>query len=60
MVAIRVNIKIPIMLPIRVAHVELVELDMVNFDVLLGMCWLHDCFAFIYCTTRIIKFKLPN
>ena len=35
-------------------------LDMVNFDVILGMDWLHDYFASIYCRTRIIKSNFPN
>ena len=49
----------PIMLPNSVTHVELV-LDMVNFDIILGMDWLHDLFAFIDCRTRIVKFNFPN
>ena len=39
----------PIMLPNRVTYVELVELDMFDFYVILGMDWLHACFAFIDC-----------
>ena len=50
----------PIMLPNRVTHVELVELDMADFDVILGMDWLHDCFASIDCRTRIVKFNFQN
>ena len=45
----------PIMLPNRVTHVELVEPDMADFDVILGLDWLHDCFASIDCRTRIVK-----
>ena len=37
----------PIMLSNRVTHVELVKLDMVDFDVILGMDFLHNCFASI-------------
>ena len=44
----------------RFTHVELVELNMFNFDVILGMDWLHDCFASIDCGTRIVKFNFPN
>ena len=33
------------MFPNKVIHVELVELDFVDFDVILSMDWLHDCFA---------------
>ena len=35
----------PIMLPNRVSYVDLVELDILDFDILLGMHWLHACFA---------------
>ena len=48
------------MLPNRVTHVELVEVYTFNFDVILGMYWLHDCFASIDCRTRIFKFNFPN
>ena len=49
-----------IMLPSRVIHVELVELDVFDFDAILGMDWLHACFASIYCITRLMKFNFPN
>ena len=47
-------------MPNRVSYVELVELDMVDFDVILGMDWLHACFASIYCRMRVLKFNFPN
>uniref|UniRef100_M1DTJ2 Polyprotein n=1 Tax=Solanum tuberosum TaxID=4113 RepID=M1DTJ2_SOLTU len=36
------------------------ELDMLDFDVIFGMDWLHACFASIDCRTRIVKFQFPN
>ena len=48
------------MLPNRVWYVELVELDMLDFDVILGMDWLHACFASIDYRTRVVKFNFPN
>ncbi|KAK6784443.1 hypothetical protein RDI58_017898 [Solanum bulbocastanum] len=33
----------------RVTHVDHVELDMLDFDVILGMEWLHACYASIDC-----------
>ena len=45
---------------IVLSHVELVELYMVDFDVILGMDWLHACFASIDCRTRVVKFNFPN
>ena len=48
------------MLPNRVSYVELVELDMLNFDVILSMDWLHACFASIDCRTRVVRFNFKN
>ena len=31
--------------------VDLIELDMVDFEVILGMDWLHTCYASIDCRT---------
>ncbi|KAG5587432.1 hypothetical protein H5410_047866 [Solanum commersonii] len=39
---------------------DLVELDMVDFDVILGMDWLHACYASIDCRTRVVRFLIPN
>lgn len=43
----------PISYPNRVTLIELVMLD---FHVILGIDWLHACFASIGCRTRIVKF----
>ncbi|KAH0685720.1 hypothetical protein KY290_017248 [Solanum tuberosum] len=59
-VAKRVYRGCPVALPNRVTLVDLVELDMLDFDVILGMDWLHACFASIDCRTRIVKFQFPN
>ena len=40
--------------------VDLVELDMVDFDVILGMDWLHACYASVNYRTRVVKFQFPN
>ncbi|KAH0644044.1 hypothetical protein KY289_035018 [Solanum tuberosum] len=39
---------------------DLVELDMVDFDVILGMDWLHACYASLDCRTRVVKFQFSN
>uniref|UniRef100_M1E0X7 Gag-pol polyprotein n=1 Tax=Solanum tuberosum TaxID=4113 RepID=M1E0X7_SOLTU len=39
---------------------DLVELDIVHFDVILGMDWLHACYASVDCRTRVVKFQFPN
>lgn len=40
--------------------VNLFELDMVYFDVILGMDWLYSCYASIDCRTSVVKFQFPN
>ena len=59
-VAKRVYRNFTIMLPYRVTHVELVELDMVDFDVIFAIEWLHDCLASIDCRRRFLNSNLPN
>ena len=44
----------------KVAFVDLVELDMIDFDVISGMGFLHACFSCIDCKTRVVKFNFPN
>jgi len=50
-VAKRVYRKCHVSLSHRVTHVNLVQLDMLDFDVILGMDWLHECHAYIDCRT---------
>ena len=33
---------------------------MLDFDIILGMDWLHACFASIGCRTWVVKFQFPN
>ena len=48
------------MFPTIVTHIELVELDMFDFYVIMGMDWLRACFVSIYSRTRVVKFNLQN
>ena len=50
-VAKRVYRNCPMMLPNRVSYVDIVELDMLDFDNILGMDWFHACFSSIGCRT---------
>ncbi|WP_262420523.1 hypothetical protein [Escherichia coli] len=36
--------------------VDLVELDQIDFDVIIGMDWLHACYASVDCRTRVVHF----
>ena len=50
--------------PISINHKNtmayLVELEMVDFDVILGMDCLHADYASIECSTQVFKFQIPN
>ena len=48
----RVFMSCPISLPNRVMWVDLIELDVVDFDVILGMDLLHACFASLIVALR--------
>ena len=59
-VAKKVYRNCPIMLPNRVSYVDLVELDMLDFDIILGMDWLHACFASIDCRKKMVRFNFTK
>lgn len=40
--------------------VYLIELDILDFDVILSMDLLPFCFGSINCRTRVVTFKFPN
>ncbi|XP_059315770.1 uncharacterized protein LOC132066481 [Lycium ferocissimum] len=50
--------------PVRVYHkltiADLHELQMVDFDVIMGMDWLYSCYASVCCRTKTVKFEFPN
>ena len=60
LVAKRMYRNCAIMFPNRVTYVELVELDIHDFDVIFGMDWLHAFFASIYCRIKDVSFNFPN
>ena len=39
---------------------DIVELDMLDFDVILGIDSIHVCYALVYCKTWVVKFQFPN
>ncbi|KAH0661672.1 hypothetical protein KY284_026603 [Solanum tuberosum] len=39
---------------------DLVELEMVDFDVIMGMDWLASCYATVDCQTKIVHFQFPK
>ncbi|XP_070018135.1 uncharacterized protein [Nicotiana sylvestris] len=39
---------------------DLIVLDMINFDMLMGMDWLSSCYAIVDCHAKIVKFEIQN
>ncbi|WMV08352.1 hypothetical protein MTR67_001737 [Solanum verrucosum] len=56
----RIYRKCPASLSQAVTHVDIVELDMLDFNVILGINWLHSCYASIDCRTHAVKYQFPN
>ncbi|XP_070004110.1 uncharacterized protein [Nicotiana sylvestris] len=50
--------------PVKVHHrltaADLVELEMVDFDVIMGMDCLESCYATVGCRTKIVSFEFPG
>ncbi|XP_070009973.1 uncharacterized protein [Nicotiana sylvestris] len=44
----------------RPTSVDLVELVMVDFDVIMGMDWLAACYANIDCRAKLVRFHFPG
>ena len=59
-IARRVYRNCPVTVSQKVTSADLVELEMVDFDVILGMDWLHSCYASVDCRTRIVRFQFPD
>ncbi|KAF3668526.1 putative ribonuclease H protein-like [Capsicum annuum] len=59
-VAKKVYKKCPISVLNRIMFADLIELNMVDFDIIIGMDWLHFCYTSIDCRTRVVKFQFSN
>ena len=44
----------------RETLVNIIELDMVEFGVILGIDWFHLCYASLECRTRKVMFNFSN
>ncbi|XP_075080099.1 uncharacterized protein LOC142165444 [Nicotiana tabacum] len=40
--------------------VDLIVLDMIDFDMLMGMYWSSSCYAIVDCHAKIVRFEIPN
>ncbi|WMV57896.1 hypothetical protein MTR67_051281 [Solanum verrucosum] len=56
----RVYRNCPVTVYQKVTSADLIELEMVDFDIILGMDWLHFCYASADYRTRIIRFQYPD
>ncbi|XP_069146944.1 uncharacterized protein [Solanum lycopersicum] len=50
----------PIFFNNRITTTSLIELDMVEFDVILGMDWIYACYASVDFRTQVVKFHFPD
>ena len=50
----------PIVVCGKTMYANLVELPMHDFDVILGIDWLHSCYACLDCRSRVVRFGFPN
>lgn len=44
----------------KITLFDLVKFDMIDFNVILGMDFLHSCYASIDCRIQEVKFKFIN
>ncbi|XP_070013914.1 uncharacterized protein [Nicotiana sylvestris] len=44
----------------RNSNADLIELEMVDFDVIMGMDWLSSCYSMLDCYSKIVRFQFPN
>ncbi|XP_069152666.1 uncharacterized protein [Solanum lycopersicum] len=56
----RVYQNCPIVVSGRVMCANLIELPMHDFDIILGMDWLHSHYACLDCRSRVVRFRFPN
>ncbi|XP_069151096.1 uncharacterized protein [Solanum lycopersicum] len=56
----RVYQNCPIVVSGRAMCANLIELPMHDFDIILGMDWLHSHYACLDCRSRVVRFRFPN
>jgi len=59
-IAKQVYKKCPITILHKVMFTDLIKLDMVDFDIILGVDLLYSCYASIDCRSYVVKFQFPN
>ena len=56
----RVYKNCPIVVSGKAMCANLIELPMHDFDIILGMDWLHSHYACLDCRSRVVRFRFPN
>ncbi|XP_069145837.1 uncharacterized protein [Solanum lycopersicum] len=56
----RVYKNCPIVVSGKAMCANLIELPMRDFDIILGMDWLHSYYACLDCRSRVVRFRFPN
>ncbi|XP_070046279.1 uncharacterized protein [Nicotiana tomentosiformis] len=59
-IAIRVYKNHIVVVHSRSIVADLIELDMVEFDVKMGMDWLASCYANVDCRSKMVRFQYPG
>ncbi|XP_070049771.1 uncharacterized protein LOC142173698 [Nicotiana tabacum] len=44
----------------RETMTDLIKLEMIEFDAIMGMDWLSKCYASLDCRAKVVKFEFPN
>ena len=60
LIARKVYKNYPIIVSQKVISTDLVELEMVDFDVILGIDLLHSYYDSVDCSTRIVRIQFQN
>ncbi|XP_069155776.1 uncharacterized protein [Solanum lycopersicum] len=56
----RVYKNCPIVVSGKAMCANLIKLPMRDFDIILGMDWLHSYYACLECRSRVVRFRFPN
>ena len=44
----------------RCTKADLIELDVIEFDIIMGMDWLASCYATVDCQKKVVRFQFPG
>ena len=56
----RVYRNCPVFICDRRTQADLIELDMTDFDVIMGMDWLASCYAKVDCQKKVVQFQFSG